>query len=101
MCCHAEFQLGGERGGGKSIAAGERAATVGSENCYLRFAILSCVFSLSVLLLFLFPLFAVLLNCPYPDPPVFCLFLFILLFTPAGEGVATWHFRCRPQPNYN
>ena len=31
---------------------------------------LCCVFSLSVSLLFLFPLFAVLLNCPYPDPPV-------------------------------
>ena len=28
------------------------------------------VFSLSVSLLFLFPLFAVLLNYPYPDPPV-------------------------------
>ena len=31
---------------------------------------LCCVFSLSVSLLLLFPLFAVLLNCPYPDPPV-------------------------------
>jgi len=31
---------------------------------------LCCVFSLSVSLLFLYPLFAVLLNCPYPDPPV-------------------------------
>jgi len=30
---------------------------------------LCCVFSSSVSLL-LFPLFAVLLNCPYPDPPV-------------------------------
>ena len=28
------------------------------------------VFSLSVSLLLLFPLSAVLLNCPYPDPPV-------------------------------
>jgi len=31
---------------------------------------LCCVCSLSVSLLLLFPLFAVLLNCPYPDPPV-------------------------------
>jgi len=31
---------------------------------------LCCVFSLTVSLLFLFPLFAVLLNCPYPHPPV-------------------------------
>jgi len=38
---------------------------------------LCCVFPLSVLLLFLFHLFAVLLNCPYPDPPVSaCFFLF-------------------------
>jgi len=60
---------------------------------------LCCVFSLSVLLLFLFPLFAVLLNCPYPDPPVFCLFLSVLLRTPAGAGVAAWRFCCRSQPN--
>jgi len=31
---------------------------------------LCCVFSSSVSLLLLFPLLAVLLNCPYPDPPV-------------------------------
>jgi len=38
---------------------------------------LCCVFSSSVLLLLLFPLFAFLLNCPYPDPPVSpCFFLF-------------------------
>jgi len=36
--------------------------------------------------LLLFPLFALPLNCPYPDPPVFCLFLHILLHTPAGQG---------------
>jgi len=45
-----------------------------------------------------FPLFAVLLNCPYPDPPVFCLFLSILLRTTAGGGVAAWHFFCWRQP---
>jgi len=47
-------------------------------------------------------LFAVLLNCPYPDPPVFCLFLSILLRTPAGGGVAAWRFCCQWQqkPKY-
>jgi len=59
---------------------------------------LFCIFPLSVSLLFLFPLFAVLLNCPYPDPPVFCLFLFILLRTPAWGGAAAWRFCCRLQP---
>jgi len=38
---------------------------------------LFCVFSSSVSLLLLFPLFAVLLNCPHPDPPVSaCFFSF-------------------------
>jgi len=47
---------------------------------------LCCVFSLSVLLLFLFPLFSVLLNCPYPNPPVSACF-FPFSSTPRrGEG---------------
>ena len=41
-----------------------------------RLSVFCRVFSLSVSLLFLFHLFVVLLNCPYPDPPVFCLFSF-------------------------
>jgi len=43
-------------------------------------------------------LFAVLLNFSYPYPPVFCLFISILLRTLAGGGSATWHFCCRWQP---
>ena len=47
---------------------------------------LCCVFPLSVLLLLLFHLFAVLLNCPYPDPPVSACF-FPFSSTPwRGEG---------------
>ena len=44
-----------------------------------------------------FPLFAVLLNCPYPRPTGFCLFLSILLCTPARGGAAMWRFCCRQQ----
>jgi len=45
-----------------------------------------CVFPLSVSLLFLFPLFAALLNCPYPNPPVSAAF-FPFSFAPRwGEG---------------
>ena len=62
---------------------------------------LCCVFCLSVSSLLLFPLFAVLLNCPYPDPPVFCLYLSILLCTLVGGGAAAWHFCCRLLPNQN
>jgi len=88
---------GGELGGGNSLAA--RGGGCGGWLSVL--CSLCCVFSLSVSLLLLFPLFAVLLNCPYPDPPVFCLFLSILLHTPAGGGAAVWRFCCLPQPNQN
>ena len=45
-----------------------------------------CVFSSSVLLLFLFPLFAVLFNCPYPDPPVSASFFPFSSAPQWGEG---------------
>jgi len=92
----------GELGGGNSLTPRELTALVRSGRATLSgLCGLGHVFSLSVPLLFLFPLFAVLLNCPYPDPPVFCLFLSILLGTPAGGGAAVWCFCCRLQPNQN
>jgi len=75
MCRHAEFWLG-ELGGGKTVVAQERAAVAVGESCSLCSAVLFCEFSLPVSLLLLFPLFAVLLNFPYPDPPVFLPFSF-------------------------
>jgi len=47
---------------------------------------LCCVFSLSVSLLFLFPLFAVLLNCPYPNPLVSACFFPFSSTCQWGEG---------------
>jgi len=44
-----------------------------------------CVFSLSVSLLLLFALFVVLLNCTYPNPPVFA-FFFLFSSPPQREG---------------
>jgi len=88
---------GGELRGGNSLVA--RGGGRGGRLSVL--CSLCCVFSLSVSLLLLFPLFAVLLNCPYPDPPVFCLFLFILLHTPARGGAAMLHFCFLPQLNQN
>ena len=80
-------ELGGvELGGGNSLAAQERGRWSSPGEWLCRLCGLCCVFSLSVSLLFLFPLLAVLLNCPYPDPPVFFLFLSILLCTRRGEG---------------
>ena len=40
-------------------------------------------------------------KLPLSQPTSFCLFLSILLCTPAGGASAAWHFCCRPQPNYN
>jgi len=48
--------------------------------------VLCCVFSLSVSLLFLLPLFAVLLKCPYPDPPVSACFFPFSSAPRQGEG---------------
>jgi len=47
---------------------------------------LCCVFPFSVSLLLLFPLFAVLLNCPYPDPPVSACFFPFSSEPQRGEG---------------
>jgi len=40
-------------------------------------------------------------KLPLSRPTGFCLFLSILLRTPAGGGAATWRFCCWPQPNHN
>ena len=85
MCRHA-CPAGGELGSGNSLAAQERAAAVASESGSVGSAVLFCVFSLSVALLFLFPLFAVLLNCPYPDPPVSASFFPFSSAPLRGEG---------------
>jgi len=50
------------------------------------------VFSLSVSLLFLFPLFAVLLNCPYPYPPVSASFFPFSSALRQGEGLPSGTF---------
>jgi len=40
-------------------------------------------------------------KLPLARPTSFCLFLSILLHTPAWEGVTAWRFCCRVQPNQN
>jgi len=40
-------------------------------------------------------------KLPLSRPTGFCLFLSILLRTPAGGGAAAWRFCCRLQPNLN
>jgi len=61
---------GGELGAGTHSWLGSSRCWSGSRERLSKLCGLCCVFFLSVSLLFLFPLFAVLLNCPYPEPPV-------------------------------
>jgi len=92
---------GGERDGGNSLVAWERAAAVVVESSSVVRSVLLCVFPLSVLLFLLFPLFVVLLNCPYPDPPVSACFFPLSSAARRGEGRPHGAFCCWPQPNHN
>ena len=68
--------VGGGLGGGNSLVAQERAAAAVVESGFVARSgfVLFSVFPFSVSLLLLFPVFAVLLNCPYPDPPLSAFF---------------------------
>jgi len=77
----------GELGSEKAVSArnstGHRAVRVALSVpavCFVYCHYLYCCYSSL--------LFAVLLNCPYPNPPVFAFFFSILLPTPAGGGAA-------------
>jgi len=76
---------GGVRGCGNSLAIREHVATGGESGSVVR-SVLFCVFPFSVSLLFLFPLLAVLLNCPYPDPLVSACFFPFSSVPRRGEG---------------
>jgi len=81
MCHHAGFRWGVAGRGELSRGSGAQRWEWLSGLCGL-----CCVFSLSVSLLLLFPLFAVLLNCPYPDPPVSACFFPFCSAPWQGEG---------------
>jgi len=70
----------------------------------VRVALFFCLFVLCILLICIVVVTVPFLCCsvklPLSRPTSFCLFLSILLCTPAGGGAATWPFCCRPQPNY-
>jgi len=85
MCRHSGFRWGG---------AGRRECSCGSGGhsggaVWERGSVLLVCFvysPFSVSLLLLFPLFAVLLNCPYPDPPVSASFFPFSSAPRRGEG---------------
>ena len=76
----------GGRHGGNCLAVRERAASVLSGRAGLFCGLFCRVFSLPVSLLLLFPLFAVQLNCPYPDHPVSASFFSFSSAPRRGEG---------------
>jgi len=86
---------GGGLGGGNSLVAGEHAVTalwvVQSGLCFL----LICIVVVTV------PFVFCSVKLPLSRPTSFCLFLSILLRTPADGGAAAWRFCCWPQPNHN
>ena len=84
---------GGSGAAGNSLAARERAAPVlFRESGCLDRAVRWYVFSFFVPLLFLFPSVCCSVKLPLSRPTGFCLFLVILLRTPAGGGAAAWRF---------
>jgi len=69
--------------------SGERlSGSCGSLLCFL----LICTIVVTV------PFVCCSVKLPLSRPTGFCLFLFILLCTPAGGGAAAWRFCCRRQP---
>ena len=92
---------GGELGSGKGLAAWEHAAAAGSESYSLRFARFVLCILLICIVVVTVPFVCCSVKLPLSQPTSFCLFLSILLCTPAEGGAAPWCFCCWLQPNYN
>ena len=83
---HAGFRWGGAGWWEVTLTCGSGArSSSGRGERLSELCSLCCVFPLPVSLL-LFPLFAVLLNCPYPDPPVSACFFPFSSAPQRGEG---------------
>ena len=98
MCRHAGFWLG-ELGGGKESRPRSvwQQRAVRAALCVLLFVlcILICIVVVTV------PFVSCSVKLPLSRPTSFCLFLSILLHTPAGGGAAAWPLCCWLQPNYD
>jgi len=87
MCRHAGFRWGGAGQRERTRSSGGRGGSGrGGRLCCVVWSVLCCVFPFSISSLLLFPLFAVLLNCPYPDPPVSACFFPFSSAPRRGEG---------------
>jgi len=105
MCRHAGFWWGGAAGR-ELTRAREHSAAVWSERAVRpERAVLFCWFVLCIPLICIVvvpvPSVCCSVKLRLSRPTVFCLFLPILLRTPAGGGAAAWCFCCRLQRNQN
>jgi len=96
MCRHAGFRGGGRSG--NSLAAWEGSAAVRSGRTALWVVRFVSCFPLFCIVVVAVPFVCCSVKLPLSRPTSFCLFLPILLCTPAGGGAATWRFCCRRQP---
>jgi len=81
----------GELGGGKAVAAQEHAGqgAVREALCLLLFVL--CILLICIGVVTAFPLFAVWLNCPYPNPRDFSCFFPFSSAPQRGEGRQSSH----------
>ena len=76
----------GGRHGGKALAAWGGATSVLFRESGCLYGSLLCFLLICIVVVPVFPLFAVLLNCPYPDPPVSASFFSFSSARRRGEG---------------
>ena len=93
--------VGGEQGGGNSLAAREHAASVLSRRAAVWVVGFVLCFPLICIVIVTVPLVCCSVKLPSSRPTSFCLFLSILLHTSAEGGASMWRFCCWPQTNHN
>ena len=100
MCRHAGFQWEGARQRELSRGSGARCGGGRGEQlcCAVYFVLYIPVICIVVVAV---PSVCCSVKLPLSRPTSFCLFLSILLRTPAGGGAVACRFCCRPQPNHN
>jgi len=92
--------VGGSRRRELSCGSGARSGGGWWEWLCLFLLFVLCILLISIIVVPV-PFVCCSVKLPLSRPTSFCLFLSILLRTPAEGGAAAWRFSCWPQPNYN
>ena len=88
---------GGEQAAGTQSRLGRAQRWCGPRERFCS-AGLFCIFPFFCIVVVPVPFVCCSVKLPLSRPTSFCLFLSILLRTPAGGGAAAWRFCCRQQP---